>query len=106
MKKLVVAAIAAVMMTGCANLVLRPQCDYNEGPYFCTKQVNKLISRGFDGKPIEQMFMPVLFIDWPFDAVTDTLLWPWDAFAYSRRMRSFGAAPESPFSVEKLEESK
>jgi len=71
--------------SGCANLVLRPQCDYNMGPYFCTKTVNRLIERGFDGKPIEQMFMPVLLIDWPFDAVADTVLLPWDAWRYDSR---------------------
>lgn len=87
MKKLAIAAVVCAMLSGCANIVIRPQLDYNEGPYFCTSQVNHLIDRGFNGKPIEQMFLPVFFIDWPFDAVTDTLLWPWDAFRYSRRFR-------------------
>jgi len=84
LKTLMISVIAMTMM-GCANLVIRPQCDYNQGPYYCTKTVNKLIGRGFDGKPVEQMFLPVLFIDWPFDAVTDTLLWPWDKIRYNAR---------------------
>lgn len=87
MKKLMIAAVACAMLSGCVNLVIRPRMDYNGGPYYCTSQINRLIERGFDGKPVEQMFLPVLFIDWPFDAVTDTLLWPWDAFWYSRRFR-------------------
>jgi len=84
MKRLL-AIFTLVALSGCANLVIRPQCDYNQGPYYCTKTVNKCISRGFDGKPIERMFLPVLFIDWPFDAVADTLLWPWDALRYNAR---------------------
>jgi len=84
MKKLMFVAML-IGLSGCANLVIRPQCDYNQGPYYCTKTVNKMVSRGFDGKPIERMFLPVLFIDWPFDAVTDTLLFPWDALRYNAR---------------------
>lgn len=94
MKKLILAACLAAC-AGCANLVIRPQCDYNQGPYYCTRTVNTCISRGFDGKPIERMFLPVLFIDWPFDALTDTLFWPWDALRYNSRF-----SVENPYAVE------
>lgn len=87
--KILSAVAIVVSLTGCANLVLRPRAEYNQGPYYYTKFVNKEISRGIDGKLIERTFLPVLFIDWPFDALTDTILWPWDEIVYSMQLRKW-----------------
>jgi len=75
-------------LSGCANLLLRPRADYNGGPYCYTSVVSTEIERGFNGKLIEQFFLPVLVLDWPLDAVVDTVFLPYDAIAYRIRMKS------------------
>jgi len=84
MKKILTITAVAIL-TGCANITLRPQLDYNEGPYFCTKQVNKLIQHGKTDGILAKVMLPCFYIDWPFDAVTDTVLLPYDWIAYSIR---------------------
>lgn len=93
MKK-VIATSLLFLCLGCANLTLRPVTPKRMiGPFDCTAAISEVIANPYDsmrfpytatqytGATIEWCGA---VIDWPFDALTDLLLWPWDAFWYHR----------------------
>jgi len=85
MKRLMAICAAAVLAGGCFNLTVRPQTDVNQGPYFCTKTDQKAIRKGWNGGggPYS-VLLPVFVLDWPLEAVCDTVLLPYDLIMSGR----------------------
>ncbi len=95
MKKLMIGGILLLSLcSGCANITLRPVTPKRQlGPYDCTAAMNEIIADPYGaitwpytkaGYVMATMEWCGAIIDWPFDAICDTLLWPWDKYWYRR----------------------
>ena len=94
--KILIAILAAALLSGCANILYRTDGSENFGPYYCTKVVAAFVAapftepKGQEGRIARAwctLFLPVTVIDLPLDAVVDTLLFPYDFFAEDNNQR-------------------
>lgn len=72
---------------GCCNLTMRPYAENNLGPYWCTCKVAETLTVPFSDpvgpeggilKAYCILMFPIMLVDFPFDAVVDTVMLPWD----------------------------
>lgn len=91
MKKIVAVSLLFLCL-GCANITLRPICRPEDlGPYSCTSLVSGLIAdpfhRSFQSRS-EFVYAiiewPLVVIDWPFDFIADTIMFPYDYYVLTR----------------------
>ena len=86
----IIASIGVSLMTGCANIIVRTDCDsWATAPYQCTCEVSQAIATPFSrpsgpeggiAQAICTVILPISIISLPFDAVIDTLMLPWDLY--------------------------
>ena len=86
----IIASIGVSLMTGCANIITRTDCDaWATAPYQCTCEVAEAIAAPFVrpsgpeggiGQAICTVILPISIISLPFDAAIDTAFLPWDLY--------------------------
>lgn len=84
----IIASIGVSLMTGCANIIVRTDCDaWATKPYQCTCEVAEAIAAPFSrpsgpeggiAQAVCTVILPISVISLPCDAVLDTLMLPWD----------------------------
>jgi uncharacterized protein YceK len=87
------AAAAAFLLCGCGNIVYRTDREPNRGPYYATCEVADAIGAAFSepsgpeggiAQAVCILLLPVTVVSLPCDAAVDTVLLPYDIWAYSR----------------------
>lgn len=80
-------SVLLLACAGCCNLTMRPYAENNLGPYWCTCKVAETLTVPFSDpvgpeggilKAYCILMFPIMLVDFPFDAVVDTVMLPWD----------------------------
>lgn len=93
MKKIINCMLLSLCL-GCANFTLRPVVPAEQlGTYRCTGIISDLIADPFkddtdyteeEDTAVVICEWPFLVLDWPFDAIADTIMFPYDYYQYHK----------------------